>query len=122
MANREMPDHIANIGLRGAQRRMIGGAVWLVLAVAAFAALLRADAPRLTRLVLAIPLFLAGLGVFQALARTCVMLGMMGKRERDCGDPTLSESERPMVWRQMWGVAARSAAAAAVGTAILYFV
>jgi hypothetical protein len=113
---------IANIGERGARRRMIGGAVWLILAVAIFAALVRADAPRALRLAVGVPLFFAFLGVFQARARTCVVLGAIGKRERDAGDVKLTKSERPAVWRQVCIVAARSAGAAAVSAAILYFV
>jgi hypothetical protein len=37
-----------------------------------------------------------------------VVLATLGKRERDAGDPKLSDAERPIVRRQALGVVGRS--------------
>jgi hypothetical protein len=65
-----MPARIANIGPKGARRRRRGGVAWLIVAVAAFAIMLAAGAPRATRLLLAIPFGLAATGFLQARQKT----------------------------------------------------
>ena len=37
-----------------------------------------------------------------------MVLGTLGKRERDAGDASLSEAERPIIRRQILGVVGRS--------------
>ncbi|HET7372284.1 MAG TPA: hypothetical protein VFJ20_02835 [Gemmatimonadaceae bacterium] len=64
------PDRVENIGARGALRRRRSGVVWAVLAVAGLIALLVGDAPRWTRLMIAIPAGLAAIGFLQARERT----------------------------------------------------
>lgn len=64
------PDRVENIGARGALRRRHSGVVWAVLAVAGLIALLVGDAPRWTRLMIAIPAGLAAIGFLQARERT----------------------------------------------------
>ena len=63
-------DHITNIGASGARRRALGGYVWLAIAAAVFIVLVATHAPRAFRLGLAVPLFLASTGIFQARAKT----------------------------------------------------
>jgi len=50
------------------------------------------------------------------------VLGALGKREREAGDPDLTENEKPIVRRQVVKVALQSALIAVVATAIVYFV
>lgn len=64
-----MPE-IPNIGPRGQQQRVRFGLFALGLAVVLGAALLAFHAPRLSRAIVFLPLWLAGLGVFQARAKT----------------------------------------------------
>lgn len=64
------PDRVENIGAPGALRRRRSGVVWAVLAVAGLIALLVGDAPRWTRLMIAIPAGLAAIGFLQARERT----------------------------------------------------
>jgi hypothetical protein len=51
-----------------------------------------------------------------------VVLGALGQREREAGDRELTESEKPIVRRQAFSVALRSALVAVVLTALLYFI
>ena len=62
--------HIANIGLRGRQRRRRMGFMALAGAALLATALLTLDAPRGWRLTVFVPLWLAALGFFQARDKT----------------------------------------------------
>ena len=59
-----------NLGPRQRRRRLVMGAAMLALGAAGLAWLLAVDAPRWWRLALAAPFWAAGLGLFQARART----------------------------------------------------
>jgi hypothetical protein len=61
---------IANIGARGQQRRMRFGTIAFAAAAALAIALVALDAPRVARLTVFLPLWIAGLGVFQARDKT----------------------------------------------------
>ena len=69
-AARGGPDHVENIGPRGARRRAIGGAVWLAVAVGGSAWAIAQRAPGAVYLALGIPYFLAAIGWLQARQRT----------------------------------------------------
>ena len=69
-AARGRTGHVENIGPRGARRRLIGGAVWLVVAVAGSAWAIAERAPAAAYVALAIPYFLAAVGWLQARERT----------------------------------------------------
>ena len=58
--------HVANIGDRGARRRLISGVVWIVIGAGVLIALLVTGAPRVARLILAIPVGLSAIGFLQA--------------------------------------------------------
>ena len=62
--------HVANIGDRGARRRLISGVVWIVIDAGVLIALLVTGAPRVARLILAIPVGLSAIGFLQARERT----------------------------------------------------
>jgi hypothetical protein len=59
-----------NIGPRGQRRRLRFGLVALGAAVVLGVAVFALHAPRLSRAILFVPLWLAGLGVFQARDKT----------------------------------------------------
>jgi hypothetical protein len=63
-------DHIANIGLRGQQRRLRLGIMALVAAALLAGVLFGLGAPRGWRLVLFLPLWIAALGFFQGRGKT----------------------------------------------------
>jgi hypothetical protein len=48
-----------------------------------------------------------------------VVLGTLGKRESDAGDPILSEQERPVVRRQVNKVIVGAVAISIIATAVL---
>lgn len=61
---------IPNIGPRGRERRVTFGLISLAGALLVAIALIASGAPRGWRSLLFVPLWLAGLGIFQARART----------------------------------------------------
>lgn len=111
----------ANIGPTGIRRRLMSGIFFLVVSGAILAALVTLHAPRGSRALLVLPLFLATLGFFQARAKTCVVLTIAGKREWETGQE-ITDPERVMLHRQMVGVLMRSAVAAIVATALAYLI
>lgn len=68
-ARRRSP-HVENIGPRGARRRLIGGAVWLVAGIVAAGWMLARGTGGARYLLLAGPFTLAALGWLQARERT----------------------------------------------------
>ncbi len=61
---------VENIGEQGAQRRRKGGLVWLALSGVAIVLLVITHAPRPARLLIAIPVGLAAIGLLQAREKT----------------------------------------------------
>jgi hypothetical protein len=66
----EAPGCIPNIGTQGIRQRRLTGWTSLIMAVGLGALLLILDAPRESRLLVALPLIAAGLGFFQASEKT----------------------------------------------------
>jgi len=61
---------IPNIGPRERAKRLRYGIVFAVLSLAGAAALIATGSPRLLRLVLFLPFWVSGSGIFQALEKT----------------------------------------------------
>ena len=61
---------VPNIGERGRRRRLVGGALWLVVGIAATIVISRRHAGVGWQLALVVPFMLAALGYFQARERT----------------------------------------------------
>lgn len=61
---------VVNIGARGRRRRAVTGGLFFAVAAAGAAILFVVDAPRIGRLGLFVPLWVGGIGVFQARAKT----------------------------------------------------
>lgn len=118
-----MNDYVGNITATGVRRRQLSGAIGLVIAVALFAALVLMGAPRIARLFLILPLGLAAMGFFQAREKTCVALGVAGKREVEgAGTCPLPDYERGAVGARVRKVVVESLVVAAVVTAIAMWV
>jgi len=66
----DLPGRVANIDARGRRRRLVGGAVWLIVAAAATATLVALRARDGWYALLVVPFTLAALGWFQARERT----------------------------------------------------
>jgi len=66
----ESPGRVANIDARGRRRRLVGGVVWLIIAVAATVTLVALRARDGWYALLVVPFMLAALGWFQARERT----------------------------------------------------
>lgn len=60
----------ANIGARGIRQRRFMGAAFAAAAAVLLVALMEYGAPRWSRLLLFVPLWMAGLGLFQAHEKT----------------------------------------------------
>jgi hypothetical protein len=85
---------LPNIGPAERRKRMRLGIVMLSAAAVLAAWLLAAAAPRPWRLIVAVPLFVGLLGIFQARAQTCVALAARGLRNLDAGmEPIASRDE-----------------------------
>ncbi len=90
-----------------------------VLAIAA-GALLTTDAARFWRVILALPVGGASVGLFQVQAKTCVALAARGLRNMDSGDEAIANAqELARVRTQSRGVYVKAAVTTIVVTAIL---
>jgi hypothetical protein len=83
-----------NIGPREQFKRRLMGRVALIAGVALTVVLIGYGAPRLLRLVIFFPLWMAALGFFQARDKTCIALAArgtcnMGAGEQEIDDPVL---------------------------------
>ncbi|MGB8510289.1 MAG: hypothetical protein WCD76_18070 [Pyrinomonadaceae bacterium] len=97
--NRTMPPEAINIGPRERRKRRLLGIVSLTVGVAAAFLLVIYGAPRLSRLVIFFPIWMAGLGLMQARERICISLAARGvcnldTGEEEIGDESLTEALR----------------------------
>lgn len=81
----------ANIGPREQTKRRLLGIVSLVCGVGLAFASVVAGAPRWSRLVIFLPVWLAGLGMFMAREKTCVALAARGTRNMDAGEEPVGD-------------------------------
>jgi hypothetical protein len=106
----------------GIRRRRIGGWVGLAIAIALFVVLMSTAASPAWRIVLFVPLMISATGFFQAREKTCVALGMAGKREMEGGGTCpLQQDERAAVSAHVRKVFAESFVVAAIVTAMAVF-
>ncbi len=83
---------VANIGPRERRKRRLLGIVSLTVAVAVAFVLVAFGAPRWSRLVVFFPLWMAGLGLLQARAKTCIALAARGVCNMDAGEETIKDN------------------------------
>jgi hypothetical protein len=108
-----------NIGPREQMKRRLLGIVALVCGVGlAFVAVV-AEAPRWSRALVFIPVWLAGLGMFQAREKTCVALAARGVCNMDAGEEPIGDRALAARLREKAArINRRSLVLAAVTTAV----
>ena len=82
-----------NIGPREQFKRRILGRVALIVSVALTLVLIGYDAPRLSRLIIFFPLWMAALGFFQARDKTCIALAARGACNIDAGEQKIEDQK-----------------------------
>jgi hypothetical protein len=86
------PDRLEiNIGPREQFKRRLMGRVALIAGVALTVVLIGYGAPRLLRLVIFFPLWMAALGFFQARDKTCIALAARGTCNMDAGEREIDD-------------------------------
>ncbi|HEY0404516.1 MAG TPA: hypothetical protein VGC89_02240 [Pyrinomonadaceae bacterium] len=83
-----------NIGPREQRKRRLMGIVALTVGVAAAFVLVVYGAPRLLRLVIFLPLWIAGLGLLQAREKTCIALAARATCNMDTGEQNLDDEHQ----------------------------
>lgn len=81
----------SNIGPVERRKRRLLGIVALTIGVGIAFVLVVYDAPRWSRLVVFLPLWLAGLGLLQAKEKTCIALAARGVCNMDSGEVSLND-------------------------------
>jgi hypothetical protein len=82
---------IPNIGPRERRKRVTGGIVMLLIALALAAFLLHTGVTRAWRALVFIPLWMSATGFFQARYQTCVALTARGTQNMDAGEQPVSD-------------------------------
>jgi uncharacterized membrane protein len=114
---------VANIGPRERRKRRLLGIVSLTVAVAVAFVLVSFGAPRWARLVVFFPLWMAGLGLLQARAQTCIALAARGVCNMDEGEETIHDDALASRLREKASAVHRRAlmVAAAITVVVLLF-
>jgi hypothetical protein len=81
-----------NIGPRERRKRRLLGVVSLTVGVGAAFVLVVYGAPRWSRLIVFFPVWMAGLGLLQARAQTCIALAARGMCNMDSGEERLEDA------------------------------
>ncbi len=89
-----MSSEAINIGPRERSKRRFMGVVALVVGVGAAFVLVVYDAPRLLRLVIFFPIWMAGLGLLQSREKTCIALAARGVCNMDEGEERIEDERR----------------------------
>ncbi|HST22131.1 MAG TPA: hypothetical protein VLR90_13490 [Blastocatellia bacterium] len=89
-----------NIGPREQFKRRLLGKVALIASVALTFVLIAYGAPRLVRLVIFFPLWMAALGYFQAREKTCIALAARGTCDMDAGEQKIEDPARKAKLRE----------------------
>ena len=84
-------DSAFNLGPREQRKRRLMGIASLAIGVGLAFVLVVLGAPRLSRLVIFFPIWLAGLGLFQARERTCIALAARGVCNMDDGEARIED-------------------------------
>jgi hypothetical protein len=82
---------VANIGPREARKRRLMGIAALTAGVGLAFLSVIFQAPRVLRLIVFFPIWIAGLGLFQARDRVCIALAARGLCNLDTGEETISD-------------------------------
>jgi hypothetical protein len=88
-----------NIGPREQRKRRVMGIAALGAAALLALALVTVEAPRLFRLLLFFPVWMAALGLFQAREKTCIALAARGTCNLDQGEEAIDDERRAAEFR-----------------------
>lgn len=111
-----------NIGKKGQRRRFYSGMFLLALTLVVTTYLRAFAVPPAFWILLFIPYFASLLCLFQARAKTCVVLAFQNRQNLDQGSEPVKDSSAAQAIRQLAGkVAAKAALGAIVLTAISIF-
>jgi hypothetical protein len=83
-----------NIGPRERRKRRLMGVVALTVGVGTAFVLVVYGAPRLLRLVIFFPVWMAGLGLLQSKEKTCIALAARGVCNMDSGEESVGDEAR----------------------------
>jgi hypothetical protein len=109
-----------NINLRGRNHRLRLGAVFYAFSFAYAAWAAQPSTPLAYRAFTFLPFLVAGLMVFQATFKTCVMRAARGERETDLGVERVAQTDQRRDDRaRAWRVVRAATVTAALGTGIL---
>jgi hypothetical protein len=112
-----------NIGPREQRKRRLLGIVSLTVAVGVAFVLVAFGAPRWSRLFVFFPLWMAGLGLLQARAKTCIALAARGVCNMDAGEEPIDDSTLAATLREKAAAIHKRAllVAAAITVVVLVF-
>jgi hypothetical protein len=88
-----MASEAINIGPRERRKRRLMGVVALTAGVGAAFVLVVYGAPRLSRLVIFFPIWMAGLGLLQSREKTCIALAARGVCNMDDGEESIVDEK-----------------------------
>jgi hypothetical protein len=80
-----------NIGPREQRKRRLLGIVALTIGTGLAFVLVTTNAPRWSRAIVFLPIWIAGLGLIQAREKTCIALAARGTCNMDTGEETLQD-------------------------------
>lgn len=110
----------ANIGPRERAKRRVMGIVALVCGVGLAFLMVVLEAPRWSRALVFFPVWLAGLGMFQARERTCIALAARGRCNFDAGEEAVADAALAAGLREKAkGINRRAVVVAAVITTVV---
>lgn len=115
-------DEVANIGPRERAKRRVMGIVALTAGVAFAFVLVVFGAPRVLRLVVFFPVWLAGLGLLQSRERTCIALAARGVCNMDDGERPVGDEAAARELRARARRINRRALVTAAAAALVAFV
>jgi len=110
----------ANIGPRERAKRRVMGIVALVCGVGLAFLMVVLEAPRWSRALVFFPVWLAGLGMFQARERTCIALAARGRCNFDAGEEAVADAALAARLREKAkGITRRAVVVAAIITTVV---
>jgi hypothetical protein len=92
---------VSNLGPRERRKRFVLGIAALVAGAGLAFMLVAWDAPRWSRLLIFLPVWVAALGLFQARERTCIALAARGARNMDQGEEAIDDAEQAAELRRV---------------------
>lgn len=86
-----METAVFNLGSREVRKRRLMGIISLIAGVGLAFLSVVMGAPRWSRLIIFFPIWMAGLGLFQAREKTCIALAARGTCNMDAGEESIND-------------------------------